>query len=691
MSGDMASKFSTSVDYGLRLSKQTNYDEGAPPVLEKMSRSAPESYIPSAVMAYAVGVKPAVVRTSDEQSDQQSVPERYDPPALIPLHMHKVALKVDCCLDTAFVTVTGEWDMDCVKETARCDCLIAVPMGEQGTLLEVKVDFPGSGPGAGKPFYSQWVKVRDTKETGEVLNAGDGRFLKPCLDTFNIPQVEGGSKLSIKVSWSQKLLYQEDQFCLNVPFTFPAYVIPVGKKREKIVLNVNSGIDMEISCRCTSHSLKELSGKVRKGSFLYEAEVEAWSAADFNFSYTVSSTDMMGGVLLRSTKEMFCFYLFPGNKETRKVFRKEVVFIIDNSESMQEAPLGSVKTAVSASLSKLNPEDSFNLISFNGETCLFSSKMEQTTNGSISKATQWLENLTVDAGKNILNPIEQAMKLLANAKRSIPLIFLITDGTVEDERLFCDKMKGLFWDKMKGNMTSDGSISPRIYTFGIGPHRNHDFLHMLAQIGRGHYDWAYDADSIVSQIKRLFMKVSSIILANITIHMDGIKDGIELFPSDISDLSFENPLLVSGTYKGGVPVNIQVRGILADKDKPDFAIDLKVQNAEDMLLLDKIFARQQINALTAQAWFSGNKELEEKVATISSQTSSPSKYTSMDFSRAELAKEHCCMGIIRCFDLHHCSPVFAQICVVLTCFGRYEWTCPDCFECCYEFCCCCCD
>ncbi|GLU14226.1 hypothetical protein SLE2022_308090 [Rubroshorea leprosula] len=675
----MASEFSTSVDYGLQLSKQTNYDKGSPPALEKMSRSAPESYLPSAVMAYAVVMEPAVVCTSDKQSVQQFVP-----PALIPLHMHKVGMKVDCCLDTAFVTVTGEWDMDCVKETARCDCRIAVPMGEQGTLLDVKVDFPGSGPGAGKPFYSQWIKVRDTKETGEVLKAGDGRFLKPYLDTFNIPQVEGGSKLSIKVSWSQKLLYQEDQFCLNVPFTFPAYVIPDGKKKEKIVLNVNSGIGTETLWRCTSHSLKELSGKVRKGSFLYEAEVEAWSAADFNFSYTVSSTDMMGGVLLRSKKEMFCFYLFPGNNETRKVFRKEVVFIIDNSESMQGAPLGSVKTAVSASLSKLNPEDSFNLVSFNGETCLFPSKMEQTTKGSISKATQWLENLTVGAGKNILNPIEQAMKLLAAAKDSIPLIFLITDGTVEDERLFCDKMKGY--------MTSGGSISPRIYTFGIGPHRNHHFLQMLAQIGRGQYDWAYDADSIVSQIKRLFKKVSSIILTNITIHMDRM-DGIELFPSDIPDLSFENPSLVSGTYKGGFPNNIQVRGILADMTI--FVTDLKVQNANDMLLLDKIFTRQQIDAITAQAWFSGNKKLEEKVATISLQTSSPSKYTSVDFSGAELAKEHCCMGIIRCLDLHHCSPVFAQICAALTCFERYECTIPDCFECCYdccyEFCCCCCN
>ncbi|GKV53666.1 hypothetical protein SLEP1_g60183 [Rubroshorea leprosula] len=152
---------------------------------------------------------------------------------------------------------------------------------------------------------------------------------------------------------------------------------------------------------------------------------------------------------------------------------------------------------------------------------------------------------------------------------------------------------------------------------------------MLAQIGRGHYDCAYDADSIASRIKRLFMKVSSIILADITIHMDGI----ELFPSHIPDLSFENPLIAFGTYKGGFPENIQVSGILADMTS--FVTILKVQNAKDMLPLDKVFARPQIDALTTQAWFHGNKELEEKVATISLQTSYPSEFTSMVLLRTE--------------------------------------------------------
>lgn len=63
----------------------------------------------------------------------------------------------------------------------------------------------------------------------------------------------------MKVSWSQKLLYQDGQFCLSLPFSFPAYVIPVGKKtikREKIVLNLNPGTGTQVLLRSSSHRLQ---------------------------------------------------------------------------------------------------------------------------------------------------------------------------------------------------------------------------------------------------------------------------------------------------------------------------------------------------------------------------------------------------------------------------------------------------
>lgn len=56
--------------------------------------------------------------------------------------------------------------------------------------------------------------------------------------------------------------------------------------------------------------------------------------------------------------------------------------------------------------------------------------------------------------------LSQALKLLAETMDSIPLIFLVTDGTVENEREICQKIKDV--------PSKDKSFCPRISTFGIG-------------------------------------------------------------------------------------------------------------------------------------------------------------------------------------------------------------------------------
>jgi uncharacterized protein YegL len=65
----------------------------------------------------------------------------------------------------------------------------------------------------------------------------------------------------------------------------------------------------------------------------------------------------------------------------------------------------------------------------------------------------------------------QAIEMLSNVRRSVPIIFLVTDGTVEDERQTCDMIK---------NKITGESIFPRLYTFGIGI-ISHTHTHTLNQ------------------------------------------------------------------------------------------------------------------------------------------------------------------------------------------------------------------
>ncbi|KAK4713778.1 hypothetical protein R3W88_019685 [Solanum pinnatisectum] len=622
----MEGEFVKSVEDGVHLAKRIYFGKDravAPPKPMTAMEKASLSYLPESPMLYAVIGDPAIVDNPDIPSYQPHVHGRCDPPALIPLQMNGISLEADCYLDTAFITVTGSWRVHCVMGSRSCDCRIAVPMGEQGSILGVEVELPR------KSYSTKIVTLDDESETEKVAKIEDGCFLKPHIFTLSIPQVDGGTNISVTIRWSQKLLYCNGQLTLDVPFSFPDFVTPAGKKiskKEKIQLNVNSGPGIEVICKSTSHPLKERQRQAGKLGFFYESDVLNWSRANFVFSYAVSSSHTYGNVLLQSPppldsdqREMFCCSLFPGDQQCRKVFRKEVVFVVDISGSMKGKPIEDTKQALCTALSKLDSEDLFNIIAFNSEKYLFSSSLELATKKSIENATQWIgTNFIAGGGTNILNPLTQAMEMFSYTQQHIPIIFLVTDGAVEDERHICNVLKSHLMQKQM--------ICPRLYTFGIGLFCNHYFLRMLAVMSRGHYNAAYDVDSIEVRVEQLFSRASSVILANIAFeNLDGLEE-FEVIPTPVPDLSSKGPLVLSGRYRGVFPDTLKAKGVLADLS--NFSLDLKAIQTTD-IPLDKVLARQQIELLTAQAWLTENKDLEQKIAQTSVQNGVISEYTQM--------------------------------------------------------------
>lgn len=74
---------------------------------------------------------------------------------------------------------------------------------------------------------------------------------------------------------------------------------------------------------------------------------------------------------------------------------------------MAGIPLEEAKNAILSSLSKLNPQDTFNIIAFNREVHSFSQSMELGTEEAASKATEWIaKNLFANDGTNILLPLQ---------------------------------------------------------------------------------------------------------------------------------------------------------------------------------------------------------------------------------------------------------------------------------------------
>ncbi|XP_021691763.2 uncharacterized protein LOC110673065 isoform X2 [Hevea brasiliensis] len=726
----MAEEFGKSVEDGLKLSKRLYFGKDravAPPKPHVHMEKSAESLLPTAPMVYAVISDPAIVDNPDIPSYQPHVYGRCDPPALIPLQMNRIELESDSYLDSVIVRLSGSWRVHCVMGSNCCDCRIAIPMGEQGSILGVEVEVPG------KSYSTELIAVDGQKDMEREGRPENGGFLKPHIFTLTIPKVDGGTSLSIKVSWIQKLLYRNGEFSLIVPFSFPEYVTPAVKKlpkKEKIQLNVNSGTGTEIVCKTTSHPLKQLKREAGKLGFLYESEVLNWTDIDFAISYSVSSSHIYGGVILQSPtvqdfdqREMFSVYLFPGEQFSGKVFRKEIVFVVDISGSMEGKPLEGTKDALFGALTKLDSKDSFNIIAFNGETYLFSPSMELATAETVERAVKWINlNFIAGGSTNILLPLNQAMEIVSNTQGSFPVIFLITDGAVEEERHICDLMES--------HLTGKGSLCPRIYTFGIGTYCNHYFLRMLAMISGGQYDATYDVDLVQSQMQKLFVKGLSTILANITIDAFDDLDDVEVYPSRIPDFSSEGLLIISGRYQGNFPETVKAKGILGDLS--NFVMDLKIQKEKDMpfdrvakMSIQTGVVSEYTRLALLESQRAHHASESPRAHKLSHKTDSPNVDSQgqrrillpnlgVGFGNVTATAENihpgveetklpeaaeiiikaasnccgsmcnkcCCMCCIQsCSKMNdQCAIALTQLCVALACFG--------CLECCSQLCCC---
>lgn len=75
---------------------------------------------------------------------------------------------------------------------------------------------------------------------------------------------------------------------------------------------------------------------------------------------------------------------------------------------MSGEPLEDARQALFFGLDSLNPEDSFNIIAFDHELAIFSSRMDHATSTALGCAREWATTkCTARGGTDILKPLQQ--------------------------------------------------------------------------------------------------------------------------------------------------------------------------------------------------------------------------------------------------------------------------------------------
>ncbi len=441
---------------------------------------------------------------------------------------------------------------------------------------------------------------------------------------FRVPisNIRKGDKITITVEWIEDVPAGDDgkyQFALD------------GAYDKDTVANATLSTQLQIHCappavqnapaltyESSTHNVSVVDGKG------YDVRLsltpKSGSDGDVRMTYYMPSTSILAACVEQPAREnawdkrgSFMVVATPPTQTIGR-FQRDVIFLVDRSGSMSGNPFTGANDGLKAALETLQDEDYFCVRNFDHEIADMSNgTLMPATAANKAKALKWCRETGPRGATDIKTPLMQSLNTLKRASEeakgariSLKSVVLITDGCVQAEKTIASEVNEFM-------VNYGAKCGIRVQTVGLGPYCNHQFLKMLATVGRGFSAFVNDMNeskpgnvqrNVRMAIGGLMRKTSFPILTNITLDMN--VSGCELYPFPIPDLFKSVPLTIAGKYDGKFPDSIVFQGTLPNGQM--FRQSLAVTH-NSLLPIDRIFAKKRIDDLTVKYWHTDDKKV----------------------------------------------------------------------------------
>ncbi len=446
--------------------------------------------------------------------------------------------------------------------------------------------------------------VYDAAKTGgQVASLLDQE--RPNVFTQSVANIMPGEKVTVTISYVETLKYEDGAYEFVFPMVVgPRYVPsaaqvpdaakvtpPVTPKGTRAGHNIS--LEVALDAGVPLDELKSAS---------HEIEVErlnGWSARvqlknreeipnrDFVLRYDVAGGRISDALLTHRDDRggFFTFILQPPERVTvEDVTPKEIVFVLDTSGSMSGFPIEKAKEAMKLALDGVNPRDTFNLITFAGDTHILFAKPVPATAENLGRAQAFLASREGSGGTEMMTAIKAALDP-SDAQDHIRVVCFMTDGYVGNDLEIISEVQK--------------HPNARVFSFGIGSSVNRFLLDKMAEEGRGEVEYVALSDDGSKAARRFHERVRSPLLTDIQIDWAGLPVA-DVYPKRVPDLFSAKPVILSGRYtKGG-------RGVLRLKGKVsgrDFVREIPVELPETEArhdVLATLWARTRVSDLMSQ-------------------------------------------------------------------------------------------
>ena len=308
---------------------------------------------------------------------------------------------------------------------------------------------------------------------------------------------------------------------------------------------------------------------------------------DFILRYDVTTQAMQDGVLAHRSEKggFFTMMLQPPERvAVADVAPKELVFVLDTSGSMEGFPIEKAKETMKLALDSLNPSDTFNLITFAGDTSILFPEPVPATRENLHKAQAFLRSRNGAGGTEMMKAIEAALKP-SDDQSHVRIVCFMTDGYVGNEMQIIAEVQK--------------HPNARVFAFGIGTAVNRFLLDKIAEAGRGEVEYVSLNDDGSAAARRFHERIRSPLLTDIWIDWNGLPVA-EVYPKRIPDLFSAKPVFVTGRFNGPGRATIRLHGKMAGND---FVREIPVELPETMAahdVLASLWARVHVDDLMAQ-------------------------------------------------------------------------------------------
>ena len=465
------------------------------------------------------------------------------------------------------------------------------------------------------------------RQTGHVAALLDQE--RPNVFTQSVANILPGEQVTVTISYLQALEYENGAYEFVFPMVVgPRYIPgqPLGKQAGgsapdtiqvsdaskitppiiaqgtraghdvSIELAIDTGVPL-IQLVSSSHHIDvdrtgASSATVRLKNF---AEIPN---KDFVLKYEVAGEQIADAVLSQAESQTVSraksaaggdFTLIlqpPARLPESDITPKELVFVLDTSGSMMGFPIEKAKDLINRALDELYPGDTFNLITFSGDTRILFPQPVYPTAENIRKAREVLNSQGGYGGTEMMKAIRAAL-VPSDSQDHLRVVCFLTDGYVGNDLEIIGEVQK--------------HPNARVFAYGIGNSVNRFLIESMAKAGGGDSEVVMLNDKADAAARRLYQRLRSPVLTDVSIDWGNLPV-TDVFPKKTPDLFTGKPLVLTGRYTAAANGSIVIRGKRAGEP---FTREVPVHfnsSTTDSGILSSFWARRKIDYVMSQDW-----------------------------------------------------------------------------------------